>query len=460
MAVSAVDLRILGQVAEDTAHHNALLSSCLFQILGLSVILSQQLNKARSQRRLDYTRNTKSIKLYHHIIWLAREGLSITEVFILPYCQDGTQGPECRVLAAKMRASFYHIFCLFHNHPPLFQMQPSQHLYKDDSTLNVPGGDRIAQVQKDAGQRDSMVSESSYITNPFATAQSPPPSYPIPPLPMIQTRSTPARPPGFSPQQRSPPSSATYLLPPLNFVPVADNYFRLAYSIAIKLLRGAHPLRLSVAHEYTAFLHDCAKDYEWANQTAIEAVRAAYSDQSHLSDKEWEEVFAMVRALTALVQRSSERRGSSTSKSSPRTSNESKSDGSNGPAPTRPLPTPPPQAAKSSSIKRDGEIMRTQTFDEVGATTPRSETLVNSPATALFDPYPKTSTVPPEAREEGGRRSQTSSKSSRRGRQEGNGSEKERKRRAVEQAELDLAMKSSGQSRTNSNTSFVRPSLP
>lgn len=436
MAVSAVDLRILGAIAEDVLVTNALLSSCLFQILGLSVILSQQLTRARSQRRLDYTRDTKSIKLYHHIIWLAREGLSITEVFILPYCQDGEQGPECRVMAAKMRASFYHIFCLFHNHPPVFQIQHSPK--QDVINLRPP-------LPQNSSIRDSLVSEGSYITNPFSLpAQSPPPRYPIPPLPTTPARTTPARPPGFSPQQPSPPSSASYLLPPLNFVPKANTYFKLASTLAARLLPGANPLRLSVAHEYTAFLSDCAKDTDSARRTAGDAVRAAYSDQTDLSDKEWEDVLMMVKALTGIAQRRTSDQGSGTTKSSPQTEGQ---------------PTPTPSGPRSVL-----QNVRTRVSDN-GAFTPRSATLVNSPATAVYDPEGyKIGEFDGGSRNGNGHgggsadggarrssqatsRSQASSRSSRRGRQEGMGTEKERKRRAVERAESDLSRKNSELSR-------------
>ncbi|KAL1306903.1 hypothetical protein AAFC00_005546 [Neodothiora populina] len=452
MAVSAVDLRILGQVAEDTMATNALLSSCLFQILGLSVILAQQLTKARSQRKLDYTRNTKSIKLYHHIIWLAREGLSITEVLILPYCQDGGQGPECRVMAAKLRASFYHIFCLFHNHPPVFQLKPnpsSQHLRPPQSNISKQsaGDDRTTHLKPDTGLRDSIVSESSYVTNPFeASAQSPPPSYPIPPLPTTPARKTPSRPPGLSPQQRSPPSSATYLLPPLNFVPAADSYFKLTFFLASRLLRGAHPLRLSVIHEYTAFLQDCVKDYSLARQVAGDAVRAAYLDEGDLSDKEWEEVLMMVRALTITARRTGGSEEGYGSKSSQGTSSD---DARSRRGPTRPLPTPP---VRAPAVEQIPLAVQARVSNETTSTTPRSATLVNSPNTAVFDPEGKDdmrSLDRKRSAEERAKRSQTSSRSSGRGRQEGAGSEKERKRRAVERAESELFRKRSGQTRVS-----------
>lgn len=80
MASSAVDQKFLGQFAKNIATDNPLLSSMLYKILGLSVILSRQLIKARRERRLDPTRETKSLELYFHIIWLSREGLVLLEV--------------------------------------------------------------------------------------------------------------------------------------------------------------------------------------------------------------------------------------------------------------------------------------------------------------------------------------------------------------------------------------------
>lgn len=428
MAVSTVEQRILGNLSEETAASNALLSSCLFQTLGLSVVLSQQLTKARSQRKLDYTRNTKSTRLYHHIIWLAREGLSITEVFILPYCQDGEQGRECRVMAAKMRASFYHIFCLFHNHPPLFQLHSNQPF---SPSTPRPGaiGRHNTQSEKRPGDRDSTVSDSSYVTNPWADpAQSPPPSYPIPPLPSTPHRHAPLRPPGFSPQRPSPPSSASYLLPSLNFIPAADNYFRIANSLATRFLPGAHPLRLSVAHDFAAFLSDCAGENDTSASIARDAVRAAYGDQSHLSDREWEDSLVLVQSLTLVAQR-----GMNTVKATPINTVIV-------PNTVQPTSTDPLQPLSAPSL----------VSDELD-TTPRSATLVNSPITAFYESEAK----PRIAASDAARRSQASSRNSRRGRQEGTGTEKERKRRAVQRAEMEISRKGSEQSSLSRSTDIT-----
>ena len=118
MASSEVDQKFLGRFAKSTGTANPFLSAMLYKVLGLSVILSKKLLRARRLRKLDTTRDTKSLQLYHHIIWLSREGLVIIEQYIVPMVEDYV---ELRVLAYKLRASFYHIFVLFHNQPSVNQ---------------------------------------------------------------------------------------------------------------------------------------------------------------------------------------------------------------------------------------------------------------------------------------------------------------------------------------------------
>ena len=76
MASSDVDQKFLGRLATSIGSSNVLLSSALYQILGLSVLLSRKLYRARKLRKLDTSRDTKSLALYQHIIWLSREGLN------------------------------------------------------------------------------------------------------------------------------------------------------------------------------------------------------------------------------------------------------------------------------------------------------------------------------------------------------------------------------------------------
>ncbi|KAJ9627982.1 hypothetical protein H2203_003201 [Taxawa tesnikishii (nom. ined.)] len=317
MAASDIDQKILGRLCKQAAASNPLLSSCLYQTLGLSVLLSRKLFRARKLRKLDTSRDTKSVQLYHHIIWLSREGLSITEVYILPYCQDGEQGPECRVMAAKLRASFYHVFCLFHNHPPVGQLSPVTSASKTgNGQTRQPSAQQTRSRDNKSAFRDpipSYTSDASYITNPFAMggpAQTPPPSYPVPPLPSIATpprHRTPTRlPPGLNIPRTgppSPPSSASYLLPPLNFVPAARTYLANAASLATKLLPGSDPLRLSVQLEYAAFLWDCAREEETARQVAKTAIRDVYAAPEGMDDAEFEDAAGLVRALGGIARR-------------------------------------------------------------------------------------------------------------------------------------------------------------
>lgn len=330
MAVSQIEEKILGRLARQTGPSNPLLSASLYQVLGLSILLSRKLFRARRLRKLDITRDTKSLQLYHHIIWLAREGLSITEVYILPYCQDGEQGPECRVMAAKLRASLYHVFCLFHNHPPVSAISPksggSGSTPSSTRTIRADngqarrspgrsprsgreGGDARRRPGK-SGLRDpipSMMSDSSYVTNPYAgPAQTPPPAGPPPPIP-VGARRTPTRPPGLTPINISPTqAAASFLLPPLNFVPMASEHFETAQHLANSLLSPSHALRLSVALEHAAFLWDCEKEYDRARRLARRTIKELYSSTEGLDDDEFADASTLVQALGGVVRRSAD----------------------------------------------------------------------------------------------------------------------------------------------------------
>ncbi|TKA25691.1 hypothetical protein B0A50_05786 [Salinomyces thailandicus] len=327
MAVSHIEEKILGRLARAAEPSNPLLSASLYQVLGLSILLSRKLYRARRLRKLDITRDTKSLQLHHQIIWLAREGLSITEVYILPYCQDGAQGPECRVVAAKLRASLYHVFCLFHNHPPINSASPQSGKSRSTSSSGrtVKAKNGISQsspkrsprqskegdeTRRRAGKpvfRDpipSMTSDTSYVTNPFAgPAQTPPPAGPPPPIP-IEARRTPTRPPGLTPINISPQrAAASFLLPPLNFVPMAKEHFDTAQHLATSLLAPAHALRLSVSLEHAAFLWDCEKDFELAKKIARQAIKDVYASTEGLDDDEFADTSALVQALGGVVRR-------------------------------------------------------------------------------------------------------------------------------------------------------------
>jgi hypothetical protein len=329
MAISQIEEKILGKLAKQTEASNPLLAANLYQVLGLSILLSQKLYRAKKLRKLDSTRDTKSLQLYHQIIWLAREGLSITEAFILPECQDGEQGPECRVMAAKLRASLYHIFCLFHNHPPVngtrryssssgsppsSNRSPKQNNGQtgrpsSKSPGNGKGGNGTRRRRSSkSGLRDpipSITSDTSYITNPYASPMSPPPTESLPPLPPEAHR-TPSRPPGLKPIKiPSPQAAASFLLPPLNFVPMAREHFEATQHLAITLLPPAHALRLAATLEHAAFLWDCLKDHEQARSLAARTIKEVYSSSEGLDDDEFADAATIVQALGGIVKRGS-----------------------------------------------------------------------------------------------------------------------------------------------------------
>jgi len=73
MATSDQDQKILGRLAKQTERSNPYLSDALYQILGLSVLLSRRLIRARKLRKLDPSRDTPSLASYQHILWISRE---------------------------------------------------------------------------------------------------------------------------------------------------------------------------------------------------------------------------------------------------------------------------------------------------------------------------------------------------------------------------------------------------
>ncbi|KAI9656737.1 MAG: hypothetical protein M1821_003376 [Bathelium mastoideum] len=307
---SDVEQKILGRLAHMTAYTSPFLSRALHQVLGLSVMLSKKLRRARKLRRLDPSRDTKSLQLYHHILWLSREGLAIVELDVLPYTQNGEQGAECRIMSCKLRASFYHIFCLFHNNPPVSTLSiPSQiTLYSDpDGSPQHKNGQRRSSNGKNGSSRHgkkaslrdaipSLQSDISYITNPYAlTGATPPPQ-------SQHQQQTPSRPPGLPPKPQI-PSSTAFILPPLNFLPITTSAFTTASSLASSLLPGSHPLRLSVALEHSAFLWDCAKEFDRSRRVAHRAISDVWKAEEGMDDMEFADARELVSLLGGMMKR-------------------------------------------------------------------------------------------------------------------------------------------------------------
>ncbi|KAH8727627.1 hypothetical protein GQ44DRAFT_748356 [Phaeosphaeriaceae sp. PMI808] len=313
MASLDFDQKFLGRIAKQTADSNPFLSGALYQILGLSVLLARRLIRARKLRKLDTSRDTPSLAAYQHILWMSREGLSILELYVLPYAQDNQHGPECRVLSVKLRASFYHIFCLFHNQPPVtttnmtstdsrmpgapplpLSPRAANGRHKGDPTGLSPPSKRAGKQPTLREPIDSIVSETSFVTNPYAPGGPVATPSPGPPI---------HAPPGLNPIPIPQPSS--FILPPLNFVPLANGYFTTATQYATQFLHGSHPLRLSVALEHSAFLWDCVHDHDGSRRVARRAIKDVYRAQEAMDDTEFEDAAELVGILGRMMKRKS-----------------------------------------------------------------------------------------------------------------------------------------------------------
>ena len=309
MATSAIDQKQLGRVARDVGFTHPALSKHFYQVLGLSLLLSEHLLEI--QGGLKVVAST-GLPISHHILWLSHQGLAITENCILPLCQVASQPSRCQVMAAKLKASFYHLFCLFHNDPPVSSLpgEPSE---------RVPGSplDAIIALDKSAGMKrvtttmpaglpepvSSLTSDASYITNPWP--QDEPVSSPQSPLDFQGTpRNGPLLPPGLGLARLISldiPISAEYILPALNFIPAAASYFAEANAIAEQSLKGCDPLRLSIAYESCLFTLHCTKDLPSAKMAAVNAMKAGYQSCEGMGDDFVEDAAALGAALRALV---------------------------------------------------------------------------------------------------------------------------------------------------------------
>ena len=285
MASSDVDQKFLGQFAKATGDDNPFLSSMLFKVLGLSVLLSKKLVRARRLRKLDPTRDTKSLQLYHHIIWLSREGLIIVEQYILPMVDDYI---ELKVLTYKLRGSFYHIFVLFHNQPSINAAAIPSYRATEEKIKSVGSGSI-------APSPDPL--DGGPVRNPL--------------------------PPGLAPIS-IPKPSASFLLPALDYIPTASSCFSTAAALAETLLTGSHPLRVSVKVEYAAYLFDCLHDGDASRKLAARALKDVYSDTAGMDDDMFEETAKLVVILDKMQKRglagaaTPSVKGSSASPSTPR----------------------------------------------------------------------------------------------------------------------------------------------
>ncbi|OBT55708.1 hypothetical protein VE04_04108 [Pseudogymnoascus sp. 24MN13] len=240
MASTEVDQKFLGQFAKNIASDNPLLSSMLFKLLGLSVVLAKQLVRARKLRKLDPTRATKSLDLYFHIIWLSREGLLIVEQYVLHMVSSFE---ELKVLTYKLRASFYHIFVLFHNQPSINSAGPRQ--------ITTPPGLLSPRQKQDKGKAPAIPGTSHTPTIP-----SPPESRSSSVQPSHPLEGGPVQHPDAQRGARQSGSAADFLLQSRDYIPTAMAAFQEANDLAERLLghadRSRRLAKNTIAEVYNA----------------------------------------------------------------------------------------------------------------------------------------------------------------------------------------------------------------
>ncbi|KAL2828528.1 14-3-3 domain-containing protein [Aspergillus cavernicola] len=334
MASAEVDQKALGNFAAIIGLENPFLSAMLYKILGLSVMLSNKLLRARRLRRLDPSRETKSLQLYYHIIWLSREGLLILEEFILPMVEGSV---ELKILAYKLRASFYHIFVLFHN-------QPAVHSASLSSTATI--SNELPEAQPSMRDQNSRL---SFRVKPEVIHV--PPGLPGTSENVSRGKVMTQAPPGLAPVRHPRPLSS-FLLPAIDYTPTATACFNHAALLAERFLPGSHPLRLSIKLEYAAYIYDCLQDANTSRKLAKQAIADVYNAQEGMDDDSFEDAAEIVGLLGKIVKRGTKKssHGGSTTRSVTPRAESSRSEGNRTPtarktasprtAATTPMPSP------------------------------------------------------------------------------------------------------------------------
>ncbi|KAG5979930.1 hypothetical protein E4U55_004623 [Claviceps digitariae] len=279
MASSEVDQKFLGRLARAVEQDNPLLSSMLFKILGLSLNLAEQLVAAKKARKPDPTTSPLFLKRVLHIIWLSREGLVMLQQYVIPMVGNYV---ELKVLAYKLRASFHHIFVLFHNQPPVSDMGSWTPEAREAALAFTAEAEREKRGTTFDGDMISTCS-SLQPTDPLEGGG------PIGP------------PPGFEAHVALLPPS--FLLPEKDYLPTAHQHFEEAAKLADELLWGSHSLRLSVKTEYSAFLYECVRDAEASRKLAKDTITEVYDATEGMDDDMFNDACELVTVLGKMMKR-------------------------------------------------------------------------------------------------------------------------------------------------------------
>ena len=224
----------------------------------------------------------------------------MVEQYVLPMVGNYV---ELRVLSYKLKASFYHIFVLFHNEPPVndrinrsrsigggvvntgsFTLFPEPLSPKESRTMRSP-------TEGNGGRKRSpAISTGRPIGGTTART---PPGLPLPATYPYFTNGANGNGNG----------TATFLLPLQDYTPYATQAFHEANELAERLLPGSHPVRLSVKVEYIAYVYDCLHEAEASRKLARLAIRNVYEAQEGMDDDSFEDAAEMVGILGRMMKR-------------------------------------------------------------------------------------------------------------------------------------------------------------
>ena len=196
------------------------------------------------------------------------------EQYVLPMVGDYV---ELKVLAYKLRASFYHIFVLFHNHPSVSTMTPESLAAAAAMAGRLDKGKGIARDDISETARSSLQ-----------------PTHPLEGGPVNP-------PPGFG--HLTPEAVASFLLPPVDYLHTAHRHFKEAVALADSLLWGSHSLRLSVRTEYAAFLYECVHDAEGSRKLAKDTIAEVYQASEGMDDDMFNDACELVTVLGKMMKR-------------------------------------------------------------------------------------------------------------------------------------------------------------
>ncbi|SZF03585.1 unnamed protein product [Blumeria hordei] len=271
MAILEVDKKFLGQFACGVQNKHPLLAQNLYQVFGILTIMSTQLNEAYYLRVESRVQETQIVDLMNRVVWYAREGLKILEEYVFPMVANYR---DLRVLSFKLRASFYYLYTLFHNQPPL-TFEPKQSTRACGQPPPYRKIDKVKVV-------DRNYSQPSSVRGTFYRQNSPISSFS-----------------GVS--QPYSEFSRDFLLDYHDYRPITLQYFQEAASLADSILRANHPLRISIKVGYATYVSECLHDKEGSYQIASATVAETYNKQGPQNDEISSDATMLVEVLINLM---------------------------------------------------------------------------------------------------------------------------------------------------------------